>query len=441
MWIAASVILLVLAAGVVFFLLPEEQDPSSVLASTEVMVLIHSATEEHVASYNDLFPALRDAPGGTPESTLALVQHGDEVAWILFEPRKNRAESLVHGGALGAPWQIQSSSSNPEALLVKEGTLSSLDTYAQLSSLPPPHTSWAYMDAKRLTENSASGIDGMLNLLAKDSPTIVVWKSGKEWHIGFGASLQIASALPPLSRTPGTFGMALANPIQAIDYAKHLLPPSSSFILEGLARSYAKQWLGSEVSLEHDLAPLLPGAVAMLGEKTSTGSLSIAVVAYLPQTKDHSAALDTLAKRFRATLPQGTVRKFTVDKGFTSTILYPDANASGERTENLQGSAFTVLESKESVRTLVYGMRNQQVMIGSRLSLIKQFVMGEPIEVTPLTIAHGFVPVKLLQQFFGEVLGLSFQSRLLPGLEKLSGTVTWKLTTQNSLPILTIGLE
>src|SRR5262245_55642743 len=109
-WMVGFVGVLVVGGAAVFFLWPQEQSPAQVLPAVSTSFVIHGATEDRINLYRSLFPVLSTAQAGTERSTLAIV----DSAWVLFEPRLNRAEALIEGDTDLGAWTITSSNPNPE---------------------------------------------------------------------------------------------------------------------------------------------------------------------------------------------------------------------------------------------------------------------------------------------------------------------------------------
>lgn len=446
MWIAGSAVVLVLIGAAAFFFWPREQSPASVLPAARTQFVLQAATAERLEPYRALFPVLVSAPFGTEASTLAVIENasGNSV-WVLFEPRKNRAEALIDGDTALGPWTIVSS----EAVsLSTDASLQELPTFANGVRLAGNHT-WAYMDAGTMLKEAALPVDQTLRDFLQKNPLLLTWKGNEgETRIAFvqGTTSISPAPVPLLIREEGTFGISLSNPEKSIATFLEAFPKEEQVLMEGLFRGWISKWLSKEVGINSEVLPLLSGPLSV-SAKLGTGSvLHIAVAANTSNEANRKQMAERIAQGFRSMLAHGTVQNFTFEDRFNTSILFP-GGAANETTETVQGTTVRMLQTSQN-RTLALAERGSILVLGNDAGLVKNFLsLPEPgeslptLEATPETLARGWVPTQYLSQFFTNILGMPAQSVVLGDSLNGNGTILWRMEKLNGIPVLSVVFE
>jgi hypothetical protein len=298
---AASLYVLLILIGITQSTVTFDQHPVNVLpANHTVLVLLHP-TEETILQWEPTFPVLGGTEAPPLPDVLAVVRASDATLHTVRFFRGEKDGAIGHIG-------LYSILASPEgmAMLDAEGErMSEVPAYRALVTRTADSIPWTIVQSRSVSPRTDAASALLAATIFQHHP-FVAWNQQEEFLRidAAGGENTVAPSAPKLTLHDDAIVTIAGSTMDILlEHTLDTLPLAERAVVEGRLTQHLEEWMGSGVSFEHDLLPLLAQGTALELRRMSSGELLFS----LAGTSSDAAALlqtmDRLHESMRSTLP------------------------------------------------------------------------------------------------------------------------------------------
>jgi hypothetical protein len=355
-----------LAAGGIAFSVRRTADgmsPAALLPVEKTVALLVPHKPDDVAFFARWLPTQAPLPTIEAGSTLAIVRHANRGGWILFRPSPS---------GQGEPFVMTASDPSLLGLLGQDdATLADDDGFRALHADLPPDAGWAYVGRRE-----SALLDGWL----AGGPAVLTVETDR-------VTLRVPDRIDGSAATTALREPAGDRPIFSAwiadweDMAQHLeglAGEQASLLTATMAQSLLSPLFGPDVSLRHDVLPMIDAGGEVRLE-TISGTTLFTLAGTAGSADEASEGIERLRASFRTSAGGSRRERRDFEGGFKMDWLRADDSAVDERRVELEG--WDVLEqSRPGGPKLATAISGKRFVIANDLDAAITGASGSPID-------------------------------------------------------------
>jgi hypothetical protein len=378
-------IALIFACAITLLVIPGVQmlpqyriGPEDILPAEQTIFLISHPAQEALQQWKTVFPVLDDVISDVPLDAIAVIQTGT----VMQSVGLKRTSGAWDGKScrIGSYQLALGTMQSLHQFIVEGPRLSQDRRWISLGRLPKSSWSFVRLDtlpiANTLAQRTVQGLlfDHATHLLISRENESTVIRSWTTTPLSPLARKDLL--ILPMHYLEAVF--ALGNLEEAMTELENSLSQDDRIILEGLLLQNLEDLSGSNVSLRHELLPLLATDAEIYTGTTASGAQSILLTGTARNTTDVALRIDALHRSFALRHLDVELLEFAFDDGrFPFQTLRLSPTASKRQIEKIRGWTTTMSKDATDGAMLVTAMNGGQTAISNDPELLQRYLMEE----------------------------------------------------------------
>ncbi len=406
-------------------------EPADFLSSENTVALLHYPTKEVMQSWSEVFPVLASVPFQTG-STIAIVENDETQHAIRFHIAKNNT--------IGAYATWVSSSVAEEMFGRPQYPIGKDPSYKELHSAQDRNAMWTYIHAhnlpkpsglRQVVEHTLIYGNNAVGITEQEGQLIIQKPSLHNDYIGIKkefANIQNAIARISLAKPEVLWRELLKN-----------LPQQSQIVVQGIVQQYVAT-LGTDISLEYDILPLLQEP-AVLHITQSDGVLGFLLEGSKRDRINRETILDRIHQSFASKTSASTVTRRVLDQRFSAIDIRHDPKRIVLEQEEFEGWIIHTTKNPRDPYPIVTATKEQSFLLSNAEEIIKEAIKSRVLDSNSLPTesirSTGFIDMPSFTDWITSFL----QSTDSTPLQDWGETLYWNTNTHGSLKKITVQKE